>query len=69
MEWQNKQTYRSEPRVNMNDDMVRVMLTMSRLEWIRLRREYDIRCYFCGAGDDNHHSFSCPTGLHEDRRK
>lgn len=26
------------------------------------------KCKHCGAGDDNHHSYSCPTGLHPDRR-
>lgn len=26
----------------------------------------DSRCIHCGAGDDIHHSFSCPTGLHPD---
>ena len=28
----------------------------------------DHRCIFCGAGDDNHHSFSCETGFHPNRR-
>ena len=27
------------------------------------------RCIHCGAGDSAHHSFSCPTGLHPDRRQ
>jgi len=27
------------------------------------------RCPHCGAGDDNHHSYTCPTGLHPDRRR
>jgi len=26
------------------------------------------RCEYCGAGDDIHHSFSCPTNLHPDKR-
>lgn len=26
------------------------------------------RCEHCGAGDDNHHAFTCPTMLHPDRR-
>jgi len=26
----------------------------------------DGRCIHCGAGDDIHHSFTCPTGLHPD---
>ena len=26
------------------------------------------RCRYCGAGDNYNHSFSCPTGLHPDRR-
>ena len=26
----------------------------------------DGRCIHCGAGDDIHHSFTCPTGLHLD---
>lgn len=26
------------------------------------------RCPDCGAGDDNHHSFTCPSGLHPDRK-
>jgi hypothetical protein len=29
----------------------------------------DGRCIYCGAGDDNHHSFECPTGLHPDVRR
>ena len=27
----------------------------------------DRRCEYCGAGDDAHHSYTCPTGLHADR--
>jgi len=26
-------------------------------------------CPHCGAGDENHHSFTCPTGLHPDQKK
>lgn len=26
------------------------------------------RCIYCGAGDDAHHSFSCETQLHPDKR-
>lgn len=29
----------------------------------------DGRCAHCGSGDAAHHSFTCPTGLHPDRRK
>ena len=29
----------------------------------------DGRCRFCGAGNDSNHSFTCPTGLHPDRRE
>ena len=28
-----------------------------------------VSCEFCGAEDEHHHSFSCPTGLHPDRRE
>ena len=28
----------------------------------------DDGCIYCGAGDDIHHSYTCPTGLHPDRR-
>jgi hypothetical protein len=28
----------------------------------------DGRCIFCGAGDDSHHSFTCETGFHPDKR-
>ncbi len=27
----------------------------------------DGRCIHCGAGDDNHHSYTCPTGLTHDK--
>lgn len=26
------------------------------------------RCIHCGAGDDDSHSFSCPTNMHPDKR-
>ena len=26
------------------------------------------RCKHCGAGDDNHHSFTCPTGKHHNKQ-
>lgn len=26
------------------------------------------RCKHCGAGDDEHHSYSCPTNMHPDKR-
>ena len=29
--------------------------------------DVDDRCKYCGAGDDNHHSFSCPTERHPDK--
>jgi len=28
----------------------------------------DGRCIHCGAGNDAHHSYTCPTNLHPDRR-
>ena len=28
----------------------------------------DGRCVHCGAGNDAHHSYACPTNLHPDRR-
>ena len=27
----------------------------------------DGRCKYCGAGDNYHHSWSCPTDLHVDK--
>ena len=67
MDWRDKTTYRSKPFVNMTDDCVRVTLHMTRNEWRKLSKMHNIRCYFCGAGDDNHHSFDCQTGLHPDK--
>ena len=26
------------------------------------------RCIYCGAGDDDNHSYSCATGMHADKR-
>jgi hypothetical protein len=31
-------------------------------------RPEDGRCIHCGAGNSAHHSYTCPTGLHPDRR-
>lgn len=28
----------------------------------------DGRCVHCGAGNDAHHSYSCPTNMHPDKR-
>ena len=36
-----KETYRSSPMVNMSDDMVRVVLTMTRNEWRELEKKQD----------------------------
>jgi len=33
------ETFRSEPLLNMTDNMVRVTLDMSRNEWVRLGKE------------------------------
>lgn len=35
--------------------------------WNKRGKPDDERCEHCGAGDDNHHSFTCPTNLHPDR--
>lgn len=35
---------------------------------IPLELDEDGRCKYCGAGDSVHHSYTCPTGLHPDRR-
>jgi hypothetical protein len=26
------------------------------------------RCIYCGAGNDAHHSYACPTDMHPDKR-
>jgi hypothetical protein len=27
------------------------------------------RCIHCGAGNDAHHSYTCPTNMHSDKRE
>jgi len=39
-------------------------------EWINKSELPDLvdeGCPHCGAGDDNHHSYTCPTNLHPDK--
>lgn len=38
------------------------------VEMLQRLESMEKRCEHCGAGDDAHHSFTCPTGLHPDRR-
>jgi len=40
--------------------------TRKKIELYKQPHGEDGRCIHCGAGDDIHHSFTCPTGLHPD---